>query len=538
MRIFRTGTLFCSFLSSLSGCGFMTTSPAMKFRTKGLSLQQFRENYFTAGSRPARFLRATGAIVQVCFQLAFGGIWSGFSGGMFFPAVLGEKSSEIGWGPIVIIGGFFCIGLGILGFGLFGLVSVIRTIIKAPPVGSVPVASQTDIITETTEPFASVNSDRDNPFRAVADDEISSNVPETLGSKIFLAIFGLIFFCAGTTVSTIGINKYLEEETAAETWISAPCKIVSAKLEDRRGSKGNTTYSPKIVYEFSVNGKTFRGDKIFISLNSASSNYDKEKQRLTKYKGQANCWFNPEDPTESALIRPTGGLSLRKIVLAVFGLPFMLVGGGIFVGGLFGNFFKKKKNGTELPSGALRPENGSDSPILGFWVMLGFATVWNLIVFVVGAGFCSDGFPGMFPAVILSIFAVVGIGLIFVSAWVGLGIFNPQYLLMLFPEGAVVPGGNVRLTWRVLRGDPARVQVLKLDLVRLEKTSTYVNGKPKEKDSECIPVYATTSRTEVAAGTVDFCVPASLSPGKWVFRLSAKTGILAPNVRADFSVTR
>lgn len=516
----------------------MTTSPAMKFRTKGLSLQQFRENYLTAGSRPARFLCAAGAIVQACFQLVFGAIWSWLSGGIFFPAILDEKSSEIGWMPIVFVGGFFCIGLGISGFGLWGLCSVIRTIIKAPPVGSVPVASQTDTLAPSAESFASVNNDKDNPFRAISDDEITSNVPETLGSKIFLAIFGLIFFCAGTTVSTIGINKYLAEETAAETWISAPCKIISAKLENERGSKGRTTYSPKIAYEFSVNGKTFRGDKIFISFNSSSSNYDKEKQRLTKYKGQENCWFNPEDPTESALMRPTGGFSLRKIVLAVFGLPFMLVGGGIFVGGLFGDFFRKKKKDPEFPNGALRPENGSDSPILGFWVMLGFATVWNLMVFVVGAGFCSDGFPGMFPAVILSVFAVIGIGLFFASAWVGVGLFNPQYSLTLFPEGPWVPGGNVRLAWRVLRGDPAKVRVLKLDLVRLGKTNIYINGKPKEKVVECIPVYATMSRAEFAAGTVEFCVPMSLGPGKWVFRLSAKTGMFSPNVRADFSVVR
>ncbi|MBQ7332600.1 MAG: hypothetical protein IJW39_05070, partial [Opitutales bacterium] len=240
---------------------------------------------------------------------------------------------------------------------------------------------------------------------------------------------------------------------------------------------------------------------------------------------------------ENALMKPTVGFSLLKIVLAIFGIPFFLVGGGIFVGGVFGNYFKKKKNIPERPIGALRSEMDGSSPLTGVLAVFGFATVWNLIVFIVGAGFFTDGFPGAFPALIIGFFAVVGVWLIFFAVWTCLKIFNPQYLLVLSPSGTPVPGGNVQLSWRVLRGDPAKVQALKLEFVRLEKTGLVVNGAQKEKAVERIPVYETMSRSEIAAGTAEFFVPANLVSGKWVFRLSGKTAFPRPDVEADFFVS-
>lgn len=508
----------------------------MRLRSKISSMKSFRAEYFAAKSRTERVLSAGGGVFHTLVMFVFGGIWTGMSASIFFPLIFSEKNSESGWLPVLFVGGFFCIGLGMLGYALFRLGSIIRTIVTAPPVGSVPVTSQTDLPAEMPD---SANSE--NPFHAAADADAdadsNSDAPETLGSKIFLAIFGLVFFCAGVTVSTIGVKKYLDEETAAKTWISAPCKIVSATLERESGSKGKTMYSPKIVYEFSVGEKTFHGNDIFISLNSSSSNYDKEKRRLEKYRKEKTCWFNPENPSENALMKPTGGFSLRKIVPAIFGLPFILVGGGIFVGGVFGNFFKKKKNVPERPIGALRSETDDASPLTGVLVMFGFATVWNLIVFVVGAGFFSDGFPGTFPAAVIGFFAVIGIGLIFLALRTCLAVTLPQYLLVLSPTGTLTPGGNVRLSWRVARGDPAKVQALKLEFVRLEKTNVCVNGKQKEKVAERISVYETMSRSEIAAGTADFFVPANGSPGKWVFRLSGKTAFPRPNIEADFFVS-
>ena len=507
----------------------------MRLHSKISSMKRFRADYFAAKTKTERVLAAGGGIFHSLVMLVFGGVWTGMTSSIFFPLIFSEKNSGTGWVPVLFVGGFFCIGLGMLGYALFRLGSIIRTIFTAPPVGSVPVTSQTNVPAGTPD-----SSNSANPFRSATDGDADSNansdVPETLGSKIFLAIFGLVFFCAGVTVSTIGVKKYLDEETAAKTWISAPCKIVSATLERERGSKGGTTYSPKIVYEFSVGGKTYRGNDIFISLNSSSSNYDKEKRRLEKYRKEKTCWFNPENPSENALMKPTSGFSLRTVVMAIFGLPFILVGGGIFIGGVFGNYFKKKKKVPKRPIGALRSEMDGSSPLTGVLVVFGFATVWNLIVFIVGAGFFADGFPSTFPAAVIGFFALIGIGLIFLALWTYLKIFNPQYLLTLSPSGTPVPGGNVRLSWRVLRGDPAKVQALKLEFVRLEKTGLVVNGAQKEKAVERIPVYETMSRSEIAAGTAEFFVPANLVPGKWVFRLSGKTAFPRPDIEADFSV--
>lgn len=487
------------------------------------SMKEFQDAYFSAGTSLKRFGIAVGALVPTVMMLVFSIVWTGISGGFLFSVLKNGTENGSVWFPVLFVGAFVLTGIGLFSFGAYRVVSLIRTVAKAPPPGGVPVTSQTEISAGTEK-----SADAGNPFHTAT--KADTDLKETFGSKIFLFGFGFVFLCAGVTLSTIGVNKYLEEEQAAGTWISAPCKIVSAKLESRRGSKGGTTYSPEIVYEFSVAEKTYRGNDIFIALNTSSSDYDREKCRLEKYKKTEICWFNPENPKENALMKPTGGFSLRKMVVIIFGVPFVLIGGGILVGTFCRKRFKKKD--TQSEPGALKTDAG-DSRV-GALVMCGFAAVWNLIVFVVSAGFFMDGSPGTFPSVVLGMLAVIGIGLIFGAVRACLGFFNPSYELMISPERMPMPGACMRLSWRVSRGDPAKVQMLQLEFVRLEQTGIYVNGKQKEKVAESVPVYETMSRTEIAAGTCEFCIPENLNSGKRAFRLSGKTAFFRPNVKIDF----
>ncbi|MBR6797621.1 MAG: DUF3592 domain-containing protein [Opitutales bacterium] len=493
------------------------------------AMKEFRDAYFSAGTRLKRFMIAIGEVLSTAFMLFFSILWTGISGGFLFSVLKNGTETGNVWGPALFLGIFVAAGIGLFSLGAYRLVSLILTVVKAPPSGSVPATSQPEILAGTGGTFS-----EENPFSSATEadsvPESSDELKETRGSKIFLALFGFVFFCAGITVSTLGVKKYRAEEQAAGTWISAPCKIISAKLESRRRSKGGTSYSPEIVYEFSVGGKTYRGNDIFMSMNSSSNDYDKEKERLQKYEKIRICWFNPENPEENALMRPASGFSLRKIVMIVFGMPFALIGGGLLVGTFFGKKFKKKEAQSAL--GALK-SNGEDS-LLGAIVVCGFALLWNLILFTVGAGFFADGHPGLFPMTIIGVFAAIGIGLIFVAAWCCLRSLNPRYEVVIFPAGRLRAGEFVRAEWRVQHGDPAKLVSLKAELVRLEKTNLYVNGKQKEKVAERVPVFATMSRTEIAAGTAEFCVPANIENGKWSLRLTGKTAFFRPGLKCDF----
>ena len=493
------------------------------------SMKEFREAYFSAGTRLKRFMIVIGAGISTVFMLLFSILWTGISGGFLFSVLKNGTETGNVWLPALFLGIFVAVGIGLFSLGAYRLVSLILTVVKAPPPGSVPATSQPEILAGSGGTFS-----EENPFSSAAEKdsepESSDELKETRGSKIFLALFGFVFFCVGITVSTIGVKKYLAEEQAAGTWISAPCKIISAKLESHRRSKGGTSYSPEIVYEFSAGGKTYRGNDIFMSGNSSSNDYDKEKQRLRKYKNIRICWFNPENPEENALMKPAGGFSLRKIVMIVFGMPFALIGGGLLVGTFFGKKFKKKEAQSAI--GALK-SNGEDS-LLGAIVVCGFALLWNLILFAVGAGFFANGRPGLFPTVIIGVFAAIGIALIFAAAWCCLRSLNPRYEVLLFPAGRLRAGESVRAEWRVVRGDPAKSVSLNAELVRWEKTNLYVNGKQKEKVAERVPVFATMSRSEIAAGSAEFCVPANIENGKWSLRLTGKTAFFRPGLKCDF----
>ena len=494
------------------------------------SMKEFQTAYFSAGTPLKRVGIVVGAAVPTFMTLGFSIVWSWISVGFLFSVLTGNAEGGPVWFPVLFVGVFVAVGIGLFSFAVYRLISLIRIVAKAPRAGSVP-----EILSGTGTP--SENAAGDNPFSAnLGEDETprkSPKKPSTLKERVVPAIFGLVFFAVGILLFGFGVKNYFEEEKAAGTWVSAPCKIVSAKIESSRGSKGGTTYSPKIVYEFSVGGKIRCGDDIFMSMNSSSSDYDKEKQRLQKYKKASICWYNPENPEESALMRPEGGLSLKKLILPLFGLPFIIVGGVVFVGFAFCGFFKKREAAKRAakPLGVLELCGSPKSEAAGAVL---FAALWNLLVFIVGAGFCSDGMPSLFVVVFLSVFALVGIIAAFIAIRNVLRIFNPRYEVSLFPAGTLRPNDFARLEWRVAGGNPAKSASLKAELVRLEKTGWVVNGAPKEKATETVPVFETMSRTEIVSGMCEFRVPENINSGKWVLRISGETTFLRPRLKYDF----
>lgn len=499
------------------------------FSSRGKSRESFedvRREYLAARTRIARAFIAGLPLVPALFATGFG-VAAVCRFGEDFVGLFGAEGSKGNVLFLVLAGAF---GLGVVAFFLrFAIlaVRVLHLVFTAPPCGSVPAEAPAE--------------DAPNPFRGEENAEEAERAAEnpSRSAKIVFSVFGAVFCVVGICFIVAGVKTCLAENAAAATWVSAPCRIVSSKLKTGTSEKGGTTYSPEIVFEFSVGGKTFRGDKIFFTGDVSSNDRAAEAARLERFRKLKNCWHDPENPGECSLKRPEGGFAARKMITPLFGAAFAVFGAGFAVlPHVGGRSRERRPRERSRALGELEPASPSSGP----FAMIVFAVMWNTLisVFLVFAfsRFEETGFSSVHFFLIP--FVLVGIGFAVAALRAIAGSFNPRYALTLAPSGPLPRGGNALVSWRVVRGDLAKMRSLKIALVLLVPSGTVVNGRPKMKVDEEIIVAETRSRAGLRSGEASFAVPENpRAAGTWALRVSGKTtrGFFRPNVETDFPVS-
>jgi len=91
---------------------------------------------------------------------------------------------------------------------------------------------------------------------------------------------------------------------ASNSWAKTEGVIIHSAIEKERGSKGKTTYSADIRYEFQVNDSLFEGYRVTFGNVSRSSS-DNAKETLRKYpvRKKVDVYYDPEFPGDSVLIK-------------------------------------------------------------------------------------------------------------------------------------------------------------------------------------------------------------------------------------------
>ena len=142
----------------------------------------------------------------------------------------------------------------------------------------------------------------------------------------FSRIFPLIFVAVGAAVALAGLRG-LERARASVKWPTAPGKVVASSVARRAssGSKGTTvTYHAEILYEYSVNGTTYDGNRVAYGDYGSSSPAHARRIANRYPKGTAvTVHYMPDSPEES-LLEP--GLKGQSFMLPGVGLLFFAVG--------------------------------------------------------------------------------------------------------------------------------------------------------------------------------------------------------------------
>ena len=340
-----------------------------------------------------------------------------------------------------------------------------------------------------------------------------------LGRFGMAAFFGIFAAVGGAMFYFLGIRP-IAGTLAAESWVETPCKVLRAEVRDHDSDDG-TTYSVYILYEYEFAGQTHKSD-CYDFIGGSSSGYKGKARVVETYRSAERpvCYVNPRDPSEAVLKRGFHA----KLLLALFPLPFLLIG----VGGVVHVLRGKRPSpagamagiealGQIRPIGLIGPADTgrqllapAHSPKAKFVVMLLIALLWNGIVsgFIIGSiGEFRRGDVSWFSVLFMLPFLAVGVGLAGAAVYQFLALFNPRPTIEL-STGAIPLGGAAEMRWS-FSGQTSRIMELAVTLRGIEE-ARYRRGTDTHTDRNTfyeMELYRTSDPYEIATGQVGFAMP-------------------------------
>jgi len=144
-------------------------------------------------------------------------------------------------------------------------------------------------------------------------------------SEIIFTVAGLFFAFIGMKAVVSEWGK-LQETTEMQEWKQTDCTIVSSKMNDK-----GKDFRLDLSYRYTVDGKIFTssryGKKPSFTAKKIRA-FDATQKKLLKGK-TVSCFYNPANPAESVIKRPSRKEAIGSILLALlvplFGLFFAVL---------------------------------------------------------------------------------------------------------------------------------------------------------------------------------------------------------------------
>lgn len=159
-----------------------------------------------------------------------------------------------------------------------------------------------------------------------------------------------LFLVVGAVFTAIGVHG-LALGFASRSWPSTKARILQSEVERVTSGSGedrSTSYHAKVTYEFTVDGVTYKGDRVA----AADIGRDKSahaRRIVTRYpKGsRTSVYYMPEKPSK-CLLEP--GFQEQTFILPSVGL-FVLLLGGVFLAAQMSAMRDERRAAEQSPAG-------------------------------------------------------------------------------------------------------------------------------------------------------------------------------------------
>jgi hypothetical protein len=454
--------------------------------------------------------------------------------GFNFSVGSGEGQGAAGCFGRIFQAGFFSV---FLGMGLLFFVLLLRSILQGEPKTLVffLLLPLVFVVVGAAGLYSAIRGPKPKPApESGLSEALSSKATDPRKGAWFMVLFFAVFLAVGLAVSYALLFRPALKLVKARHWAPTACTILSSDVGRHSGSKGGSTYSIDITYEYEAPGGIYRsGDYDF--MGASSSGYDGKADVVKRYPPgiRATCYVNPEDPREAVLNRDFQA----EYLIGLFPLLFVFVG----LVGMPWAYRKARQasHPSDLRAGTIVAARGPvelkvpAGPVAKLFGAILVAAFWNGIVSVF-VWQMVEGWRHGHPDACLTLFMIpfvaVGLGLIGLIGYQFLALFNPR-LHVTLSEQAVPLGSSADLEWR-FSGSASRIERLTMTLEGREE-ATYRRGTSTSTDKHVfcsVELVALPAGSAVASGRTRVEVPAGTAP---TFEASNNKILWSVKVHAD-----
>jgi hypothetical protein len=125
---------------------------------------------------------------------------------------------------------------------------------------------------------------------------IAERLPRSLRSV------GLLLLGLGAIAFWIFYLAPARGARAARGWTATPCEIVRIERTLQKGKRRHTKVGLEVAYDYTAGGRSYESSRYRFGGHVSEPEISDVLGRF-RSGGQAFCWVNPADPTESVLVQ-------------------------------------------------------------------------------------------------------------------------------------------------------------------------------------------------------------------------------------------
>ena len=144
---------------------------------------------------------------------------------------------------------------------------------------------------------------------------------DDIGSGGLIPIwFFTIIWCSASFFATILIGSSVIADIGTSNWEAADGVIKSSGVSSSTDGEGGTTYCLYVSYEYTVNGKTYDGDRVSYSTDNSCNSWSKDADDDYPEGKGITVYYDPDNPSESVLEPGLSGIDFFMCCFCVFPL--------------------------------------------------------------------------------------------------------------------------------------------------------------------------------------------------------------------------
>ena len=132
--------------------------------------------------------------------------------------------------------------------------------------------------------------------------------------------FFTIIWCTASFIATIIIGSGIIADIGTSNWEPVDGVVKSSGVSSSTDGEGGTTYCLYVSYQYTVNGKTYDGDRVSYSTENSCNSWSKNADDDYPEGKEITVYYDPGNPSESVLQPGLSGVDFFMCCFCIFPL--------------------------------------------------------------------------------------------------------------------------------------------------------------------------------------------------------------------------